>query len=82
MAASTAFSQIHNYMELIDNKGNRTQTYPDVTEINPEIQQIINKVDTVSIYNSVAWMQQYVRDAYSPEALLTQNWLVEQYESI
>lgn len=82
MIASTAFSQYHNYMELIDNKGNRTQTYPNVTEINPEIQQIINEVDTVAIYNSVAWMQQYVRDAYSPEALLTQNWLVEQYEEI
>ncbi len=82
MSVSTAFSQGHYYVDLIDNKGNRTQTYPDVTEINPEIQQIINEVDTVAIYNSVAWMQQYVRDAYSPEALLTQNWLVEQYESI
>ncbi len=82
MAVATAFPQGHYYMELIDNKGNRTQTYPNVTDINPEIQQIINEVDTVAIYNSVAWMQQYVRDAYSPEALLTQNWLVEQYESV
>lgn len=82
MAVATAFPQGHYYMDLIDNKGNRTQTYPNVTEINPEIQQIINEVDTMAIYNSVAWMQQYVRDAYSPEALLTQNWLVEQYESV
>ena len=82
MAVATAFSQSHYYVDLIDNKGNRTQTYPKVTEINPEIQSIINEVDTVSIYNSVAWMQQYVRDALSPEALLTQNWLVEQYEFI
>jgi len=68
--------------EPIDHQGNRTQTYPKVTEINPEIQAMLNQVDTVNIYNSIAWMQQFLREAYSPEALLTQNWLIEQYEQL
>lgn len=68
--------------EPIDHQGNRTQTYPKVTEINPEIQAILNQVDTINIYNSIAWMQQFLREAYSPEALLTQNWLIEQYEQL
>lgn len=68
--------------EPIDHLGNRTQTYPKVTEINPEIQTMINQVDTVNLYNSIAWMQQFIRNAYSPEALLTQDWLVEQFEDL
>lgn len=67
---------------MIDNKGNRNQTYPVVTETNSEIETMMAQVDTLNIYNSIAWMQQFVRDAYSPEALITQNWLVEQYEAI
>ena len=70
------------YWEPIDNQGNRTQTYPTVTEINPEVQARLNQVDTVNLYNSIAWMQQFLREAYSPEALLTQNWLIERYEEI
>ena len=72
----------HYYVELIDNQGNRAQTYPNVTVVNPEIQAMVEQVDTVNLYNSIAWMQQYVRDGYSPEALLIQNWLVEQFEAI
>ena len=68
--------------EPIDHQGNRTQTYPKVTEINPEIQALMGQVDTVNLYNSIAWMQQFIRNAYSPEALLTQNWLVERYEEL
>lgn len=68
--------------EPIDHHGNRTQTYPKVTEINSEIQTMVEQVDTVNLYNSIAWMQQFIRDAYSPEALLTQNWLVERYEEL
>lgn len=66
----------------IDHQGNRTQTYPKVTEINPEIQAMMNQVDTVNLYNNIAWMQQFIRNAYSPEALLTQDWLVEHYEEL
>lgn len=66
--------------EPIDHQGNRTQSYPKVTEINPEIQAMMNQVDTVNIYNSIAWMQQFIRNAYLPEAIITQNWLIEQYE--
>jgi len=66
----------------INHLGNRTQTYPKVTEINPEIQAMMNQVDTVNLYNSIEWMQQFVRNAYSPEALLTQDWLVEHYEEL
>ncbi|MBQ6306131.1 MAG: M28 family peptidase [Bacteroidales bacterium] len=80
IAASTMKAQF--YWEPIDHQGNRTQTYPKVTETNPEIQAMLNQVDTVNIFNSIAWMQQFIRDAYSPEALLTQNWLIERYEEL
>lgn len=80
IAASTMKAQF--YWEPINHQGNRTQTYPKVTEINSEIQAMLDQVDTVNIYNSIAWMQQYLREAYSPEALLTQNWLIERYEEL
>lgn len=80
ITASTMKAQFH--WEPIDHQGNRAQTYPKVTEINPEIQAMIDQVDTINLYNSIAWMQQFIREAYSPEALLTQNWLVEQYEEL
>ena len=80
IAALTMKAQF--YWEPINHQGNRTQTYPKVTEINPEIQAMLNQVDTVNIYNSIAWMQQFLREAYSPEALLTQNWLIERYEEL
>ncbi len=83
LVTSVSFAQASHYVwELIDNQGNRNQTYPKVTEINPDVWAMMNQVDTLNIYNSIAWMQQFVRDAYSPEAVITQNWLVEQYESI
>lgn len=80
IAASTMKAQFH--WEPIDHQGNRTQTYPKVTEPNPEIQAMMNQVDTANIYNSIAWMQQFIREAYSPEAMLTQNWLIERYEEL
>ena len=83
MLMASAFGQASHYVwELIDNKGNRNQTYPNVIEINPEIQAMMEQVDTLNLYHSIAWMQQFVRNAYSPEAVITQNWLVEQYEAI
>lgn len=79
---ATLTTKAQFFWEAIDHQGNRTQTYPKVTETNPEIQAMLNQVDTVNIYNSIAWMQQFLREAYSPEALLTQNWLIERYEEL
>ena len=52
--------QAQTTIELIDNKGNRNQTYPLVTETNPAIVEMINQVDTINLYNDIDWMQQYV----------------------
>ena len=80
MSTSMLTAQMTWGWEPIDHQGNRTQTYPKVTTINPEIQAMVDQVDTNNLYNSIAWLQQFIREAYSPEALLTQNWLIERYE--
>ena len=67
---------------LIDNKGNRNQTYPAVTETNPTIAEMLRQVDTINLYNTIDWMQQYIRDARKPEALITQNYLLDRFEEI
>ena len=67
---------------LIDHKGNRNQTYPSVTETNPAIVEMLRQVDTINLYNTIDWMQQYVRDAAMPEALITQNYLLDRFEEI
>ena len=69
-------------VEVIDNKGNRNQTYPSVTETNSTIVEMLRQVDTVNLYNTIDWMQQYVRDATMPEALITQNYLLDRFEEI
>ena len=68
--------------QVIDNKGNRNQTYPLVTETNPAVVEMINQVDTMNLYNTIAWMQQYIRDATKPEALIVQNYLLDRFEEI
>lgn len=68
--------------QVIDNKGNRNQTYPMVTETNPAIVEMVNQVDTVNLYNTIAWMQQYIRDATKPEALIVQNYLLDRFDEI
>lgn len=68
--------------QLIDNKGNRNQTYPLVTETNPAVVEMINQVDTVNLYNTIYWMQQYIRDATQPEALIVQNYLLDRFDEI
>ena len=80
MSTSMLTAQMTWGWEPIDHQGNRTQTYPKVTAINPEIQAMVDQVDTNNLYNSIAWLQQFIREAYSPEALLTQNWLTDRYE--
>jgi len=66
---------------LINNKGNRNQSYPVVTETNPEIVDLINQVSQDNIENHIRYMQGFTRDALSPAALTVQNWLVEHFES-
>ena len=67
----------------INNKGNRLQTYPKVTEINPEILEMINQVSIPNLENDIQWMQDLgCRDAQSNEALQTQNWLVDKFEAL
>jgi len=67
--------------QLINNKGNRNQSYPVITEVNPEIVALINQVSQDSIENHIRYMQQFHRVASSPEALVVQNWLVDKFES-
>ena len=68
--------------QVIDNKGNRNQTYPLVTETNPAVVEMINQVDTMNLFNTISWMQQYIRDATQPEALIVQNYLLDRFEEI
>ncbi|MCL2041399.1 MAG: M28 family peptidase [Bacteroidales bacterium] len=65
----------------ISNKGNRLQTYPDVTVVNPDVEALVNEVSMQNLENSIRWMQQFIRHACSPAALETQNWLIEHFES-
>ena len=71
-----------SYAQLIDNRGNRNQTYPNITVTNPTVVEMTHQVDTVNLYNTVAWMQQYIRDATKPEALLVQNYLLDRFDVI
>ncbi len=81
IALLLSFNAIQSQV-LIDNKGNRNQTYPSVTETNPVIVEMLSQVDTINLYNTIDWMQQYIRDARKPEALITQNYLLDRFEEI
>ena len=70
-----------NAQQLIDNKGNRNQSYPVITEKNPEIVSLINQVSKDSIESHIRYMQQFIRDAKEPAALTVQNWLIDHFES-
>jgi len=68
--------------ELIDNKGNRQQSYPNVTTVNPDVQGLIEQVSITDLEDNIRYMQDIgIRNATSPIALEVQNWLVEQFES-
>ncbi|MDR2972317.1 MAG: M28 family peptidase, partial [Bacteroidales bacterium] len=67
--------------QLIDNKGNRNQSYPIITETKPEVVNLINQVSQDSIEAHIRYMQGFIRKATSPEALIVQNWLVDNFES-
>jgi len=66
---------------LINNKGNRNQSYPIIIDPKPEIVQLINQVNQNNIENSIKYMQQFWRIATSPAALTVQNWLVNKFET-
>ncbi|MCL2245592.1 MAG: M28 family peptidase [Lentimicrobiaceae bacterium] len=66
---------------LINNKGNRNQSYPVITQPKQEIVQLINQVNQSNIESSIRYMQQFFRVAKSPEALIVQNWLIDRFES-
>jgi hypothetical protein len=68
--------------QLVDNKGNRNQTYPVVSETNPAIVEMVNQVDTVNLFNTISWMQQFIRDCASPAALTVQNYLLDRFDEI
>jgi len=67
--------------QLINNKGNRNQPYPVITETKSEVINLINQVSQDNIENHIRYMQNFHRVATSPEALIVHNWLVENFES-
>lgn len=67
--------------QVIDNKGNRLQSYPVVEEVDEFVYNVVNQVNIDSLLSTVQWMQDLgCRDAQSQEALLTQNYLLDKYE--
>ena len=68
--------------EVMSNKGNRLQSYPNVTTINSAVQEYVNQVCITNLESNIRYMQDLgVRNATSEIALQTQNWLIEQFES-
>ncbi|MCL2041398.1 MAG: M28 family peptidase [Bacteroidales bacterium] len=67
--------------QLIDNKGNRNQSYPVITQTNPEVVQLINLVEQDSLEARIRYMQGFYRVATSPAAVTVQDWLVSHFES-
>jgi len=66
----------------IDNKGSMLQSYPNVTVIDTAVQKLIEQVNITLLEDNIRYMQDLgIRNATTPVALETQNWLVEQFES-
>ena len=77
----TMDAQVIN-LQNINNLGNRSQTYPKVEAINPEIQELVSQVSVSNLESSIRWMQNIgIRAAETLIALQTQEWLVSQFES-
>jgi hypothetical protein len=66
--------------QVIDNKGNRNQSYPVVTQTNPKVVQLINQVEQDSLESWIRYMQGFHRVATLPAALTVQNWLINHFE--
>jgi hypothetical protein len=67
--------------QLIDNKGNRNQSYPVITDTTTAIVQLIDQVDQDTIESYICYMQSFKREATSLAALIVQNWLVDNFET-
>jgi len=50
-------------------------------ETKPEVVNLINQVSQDTIESHIRYMQGFIRDCRSEEALIVQNWLVENFES-
>ena len=68
--------------QFIDHKGNRNQTYPEVYGQNPDIVEMINQVDTTNLYYGIEFMQQYIRECSSPNAVIVQNILLNLFDEL
>jgi hypothetical protein len=68
--------------EIITNKGNRLQSYPDITTIDPVVQEYLEQVSMTNLENNIRYLQDLgIRNATTEIALQAQNWLLEQFES-
>ena len=68
--------------QFVDHKGNRNQTYPLVTQPNPAVADMLNQVDTLSLYYGIEFMQQYLRECSSQDALIVQNILLDLFDQL
>ena len=76
------FSITVSAQEVLTNKGNRQQSYPNITIINPAVQEYIDQVSVTNLENNIRYMQNLgVRNATTVIAEQAQNWLIEQFES-
>lgn len=82
LTLAALFLSITMKAQLIDNKGNRNQTYPIVNETNPAIVEMVTQVDTINLFNTISYMQQFIRAAWSPEALTVQNYLLDRFDEL
>jgi len=81
VSISQLFAQFYK-IPTINNKGNRTQTYPKVTKVNSTVQGLLNQVSITNLENYIRYMQDLgPREAQSPAALQTQSWLLDKFES-
>jgi len=67
--------------QLIDNKGNRNQSYPIITEKKSEIVNLIHQVSQDSIESHIRYMQQFIRNPVYSDLITVQNWLINLFES-
>jgi len=68
--------------EVLTNKGNRLQSYPDITTIDPVVQGYVEQVSITNLEYNIRYLQDLgVRNATSVIALQAQNWIFEQFES-
>ena len=67
--------------QLINNKGNRNQSYPVITKTDPQVVNLINQVSESKIENIIRYMQQFLRGAKTQELLIVQNWITDKFES-